>query len=226
MARAEWLARSIDDFLPRIDRGSNRDHQKLVSMLIGHEMHLKSAQRSEVTSVSSVREDIERVANGPEWLEAARAARSDAVRRAGLAQDLAIANRYFGDMAIKTTGPSVAVPEPNAPERIRTFGRPLSFLGSLPGVDDLSAKTSLVLESKPWVESVTWPAREAIVSFVVLLVIGLLATLLRRGGVPASSGALLMALGLAGYMGGPLSLIGALALAAVGWKKARGGGLS
>ena len=47
MARADWLARSINEFLPKIDRSSNRDHQKLVAMLIGHEMHLKSARRSE-----------------------------------------------------------------------------------------------------------------------------------------------------------------------------------
>ena len=30
MARADWLLRSINDFVSRIDRGSNRDHQKLV----------------------------------------------------------------------------------------------------------------------------------------------------------------------------------------------------
>ena len=34
MARADWLLRSVNDFLPRIDRSSNRDHQKLVAMLI------------------------------------------------------------------------------------------------------------------------------------------------------------------------------------------------
>jgi hypothetical protein len=225
MARAEWLARSIDDFLPKIDRGSNRDHQKLVTMLIGHEMHLKSAQRSEEGGFPSAKDENERVSKGPEWFQAARAARSDAVRKAGLVQDLAIANRYFGDQTTKLSGPSVGIPEPNAPERIRNFGRPISFWGALPGVDDPTSKTSLVLETKPWTESVTWPASETIVALLVLHLIGLFATFLRRG-IFASSTALVMALGLVGYMGGPLSLAGALALAALGWKKARGRGLA
>ena len=62
-----------------------------------------------------------------------RAARSDAVRKAGLVQDLAIANRYFGDLTTKLTGPSVGVPEPIAPERIRAFGRPMFVLGNSSG---------------------------------------------------------------------------------------------
>ena len=225
MARADWLARGIDDFLPKIDRGSNRDHQKLVTMLIGHEMHLKSALRSEEAGAPSERAENERLANGLGWLQAARAARSDAVRRAGLAQDLAIANRYFGNQAIKLTGPSVGVPEPIAPERIRTFGRPIPFLGILPGIDDPALATSLLLGSEPWAESVTWPAGETIFALVVLLLIALLTTFLRRG-IRVSWAALLMAVGLAGFMGGPLSLAGAMALAATGWKKARVGGLA
>jgi hypothetical protein len=225
MARAEWLARSIDDFVPRIDRGSNRDHQKLVTMLIGHEMHLKSARRSAVSGSPSTRDENERVANGSEWLEAARSARADAVRKAGLAQDLAIAHRYFGDLTTKLTGASVGIPEPNAPERIRAFGRPMSFFGPLPGVDDRSASASLVIESMPLTESLTWPASESIVALVLLLLIGLLASLLRRG-IIASATALLMAICLAGYMGGPLSLAGALALAAAGWKKGRSGAVT
>jgi hypothetical protein len=225
MARADWLARNIDDILPKIDRGSHRDHQKLVTMLIGHEMHLKSAQRSEEVGLPAVRADNEQVAGAPGWHQAARAARSDAVRRAGLTQDLAIANRYFGDQTAKLTGPSVAVPEPIAPERIRTFGRPFSFLGVLPGIDDSTSRPSMVLENRPWTESVTGPAGETNIALVVLLLVGLLTVFWRRG-IPAFTMALFMTIGLAGYMGGPLSLAGALALAAAAWKKARRGGLA
>jgi hypothetical protein len=225
MARADWVARSIDDILPKIDRGSNRDHQRLVTMLIGHEMHLKSAQRSEDAGLSSLRADDERVASAPPWLQAARAARSDAVRKAGLTQDLAIANRYFGDAASNLAGSSVAVPEPSAPERIRNFGRPISFLGVLPGIDDSSRRASFLLEKRPWAESVTAPSGESMIALGVLLLVGLLTVFLRRG-IPASWMALVLTVGLAGYVVGPLGLAGAMVLAAVGWKKARGGSLA
>jgi hypothetical protein len=147
------------------------------------------------------------------------------VRRAGLAQDLAIANRYFGERASKSNEPSVGVPEPIAPERIRTFGRPIPFLGILPGIGDPPHSTSLLLESKPWVESVPWPAGETIVALVVLLLIAILTLLLRRG-IRVPYMALFLAVGLAGFMGGPLGLAGSLALAGAGWRKARGGGLA
>jgi hypothetical protein len=220
MARADWLARSIDDFLPRIDRGSNRDHQKLVTMLIGHEMHLKSAQRSEETGLPAARADNERDAQAPGWLQAARGARSDAVRKAGLTHDLAIANRYLGDRASSSVRPAVGVPEPIAPERVRHFGRPISFLGILSGIDESPGTLSLSLVTTPWWEGLAWPAGETILLGLVLLMIALLITFSRRG-IAGPYLALFMVLGLAGYMGGPLILTGATVLAAAGWRKSR-----
>ena len=49
-------------------------------------------------------------------------ASGDAVRRAGLEEDLAIAKRYTGEAASGPAGPGTGVPEPNAPERIRLSG--------------------------------------------------------------------------------------------------------
>ena len=46
MARADWLARGLSDLIARFDRSSGRDHEKLVSLLINHEMALRAAQRS------------------------------------------------------------------------------------------------------------------------------------------------------------------------------------
>ena len=57
---------------------------------------------------------------------------------------------------------------------------------------------------------------------MVLLLIGLLDNVAGAEAFERRPLALFLALGLAGYMGGPLSLAGALALAAVGWRKARG----
>ena len=46
MARADWFARNVGDLVAKFDRSSGRDHEKLVSLLINHEMALRSAQRN------------------------------------------------------------------------------------------------------------------------------------------------------------------------------------
>ena len=220
MARADWLARSINEFIAKFDRSSNRDHEKLVPMLIGHEMYLRSALRSQAGDHPAGRAETERAERGPERIEAARATRVESLRRAGLEQDLAAANRYLGQAVENVMRPLAGVPEPNAPERIRTFGLPSPLMGVLPGVDDPPSKTPLVLESRPWDDRANQPGGQTIIALLVLMAIALVTTW--RPGRRTSSLALFMALGLAGYVGGPLTLAGALGLAAAGWKKARG----
>ena len=140
-------------------------------------------------------------------------------------EDLAVVNRYLGDVATSRTGPSPGVPEPNAPERIRTLGRPIPLLGVLPGVDDPPAKTSLVVAEGPWTESANEPVSGTIIAIFMFGVIGLLTTGVRPS-ARTNASALLMALGLAGYMGGPLALVGALGLAGLGYRRARFGSLA
>jgi hypothetical protein len=220
MARADWLARSIVDCLPRIDRSSNRDHQKLATMLISHELSLRSASRSEAASQSSVKAVGGRADADPAWTQTARAARAEAVRRAGLEQDLALASHYLGDRTSTLKSPSVLVPDPNPPERIRTFGRPISFLGILPGIDVSPARNSFALEREPWTESHAHLSTETIIALLLLFLIGLSTTLLHRSR-RARAATVLLALGLAGYAGGSVSLAGALGLVIAGWRKAR-----
>jgi hypothetical protein len=220
MARADWVARSINDFVPKMDRGANRDHQKLVTMLIAHEMHLRSALTSEEGGHATVKVDALRAAHGPEWIEAARAARVEAVRRAGLEQDLFAANRYTGIVSSQPSGPLLGVPEPIGPDRIRTFGRPVALLGLLPGMDDPHPNASLLIGGRPWEESVKSPTVEMIGALLVLLLIGLLGATFWRG-VLAQRAALVMTLGLAGFMGGPLSLAAAIGVATVTFVKGR-----
>ena len=225
MARADWLLRSVNEFVPRIDRSSNRDHQKLVAMLIGHEMRLRSAARSEQRTILASDPEPEGAGGSSSWIQVARAGREDAGRRAALEQDLAIANRYLGEVASSQTQPSAGVPEPNAPERIRTLGRPIPLTGVLPGVDVAPAKMSLVRTSQSWAGTANDRASRTIVAFLVLMVIGLLTTG-REKGVRTRGLALFMALGLAALTGGPLTLLGVLGLAVVGFKKARVGGFA
>ncbi len=149
-ARADWMVRSIDDFIPKIDRSSSRDHQKLVAMLISHEMYLRAALRSEITGLAADKSPGEQPPTSLAWIQAARAARADAVRRAGLEPDLAVANRYLGEATANSKGTSIGAPEANAPERIRAFGRPISFMGILPGIEEAPSKLSLILERRPW----------------------------------------------------------------------------
>ena len=154
-ARADWMVRNIDEFIPKIDRGSSRDHQKLVTMLISHEMCLRAALRSELTGLAAEKSPGGQPPAAPGWIQAARAALAEAVRRAGLEPDLAVANRYLGEATANSKGSSIGVPEANVPERIRAFGRPISFMGILPGIEETPSKLSLTLERKPWVKTMT-----------------------------------------------------------------------
>jgi len=222
MARADWLARSIGDFVAKIDRSSGRDHEKLVSLLINHEMALRSAERSDRRG-DPVATRTGKDGTGPdtETIRAARAARVETTRRAGLEVDLASAQNYLGEAPADLTGPLVGVPEATTPDRIRFFGRPFTLIGVMPGIDEPSSRTSLTIESRPWEESGNHPPIQAIVTLFLLVGIALVTTGSRRG-FWINSLALIMALGLAGSMGGPMILAGALGLAAAGWKKANG----
>jgi len=222
MARADWLARSIGDLVAKLDRSSGRDHEKLVSLLINHEMALRSAERSDPRGEpAATKTENDGAERNSEQVRAARAARVEITRRAGLEADLASVQSYLGESPADVTRPLVGVPEATTPDRIRYFGRPFTLIGVVPGVDEPSSTTSLILESRPWQESGNSPPIQTIVTLLLLVGIALVTTGSRRG-FWISSLALLMALGLAGSMGGPIILAGGLGLAAAGWKNARG----
>jgi hypothetical protein len=220
MARADWLSRSIDDLLPKMDRGSNRDHQKLVTMLIGHEIHLKSVERIEAAELRLATSANDRRASSAAWLQGARSARTAAVSKAGFAQDLAISSGYFGDQEPKLAGPGVGVAEPIAPERVRAFGRPTSFLGVLPGIDGAARNPSFSLESTRWPDNRDASPKEISIGVFALLAAALFSGLFRQG-IRATSFALTIAIALAGFVGGPVPFVGAFVLAALGWTGSR-----
>jgi hypothetical protein len=223
LARADWLGRSIIDFVAKLDRSSGRDHEKLVSLLINQEMALRSAERSSRgTDPAATRSESDGPERNSERIRETRAARVEITRRAGLESDLVSAQSYLGTSPVDVTRPLVGVPEAAIPDRVRLFGRPSSLIGLVPGVDGPSAtRTSLILESRPWLERGGLPPMPAIITLFLLAAIGLIASGTGRG-FWSTALALLVALGLAGSLGGPASLTGGLVLAAVGWKKARG----
>ena len=130
-------------------------------------MRLRSVSRSDRLTVAAGDASNNRTGAGSGWIEAARARRAEAVRRANLEQDLAIANRYLGVGSTSEEQNSPTVPEPNAPERIRTLGRPISLMGVLPGVDVPPAKLSLAAESGLWAANANRPASRMIIALVV-----------------------------------------------------------
>ena len=94
-------------------------------------------------------------------------------------------------------------------------------MGMVPGIADPSKGPSMTFGSRPWEAGGHSAPGRAIVATMLLLAIVLLTTSRFRG-FWINLVALLTALLLAGYTGGPLVLAGGLGLAVAGWKKARG----
>jgi hypothetical protein len=222
MARADWLARSIGDLVAKFDRSSGREHEKLVSLLINHEMALRGAQRNvRWTARAGTKEESGRVEHDLNLIRAARAAREETMRRAGLDDDLSSARIYLGEIPAKLTRPMRGVPEPSEPDRIRLFGRPSPLIGIMPGIDAKESKVSLTLEERPWDVNGNGSHYPSIITIILLVGLLLVTVLIGRWSWQGFL-ALVTALGLAGYTGGPLILAGAVGLAVAGWRMGRG----
>ena len=222
MARADWIAHCAGDLIAKIDRSSGRDHEKLVSLLINHEMALRGALRNvQRSEPGGIKVEVGQVEHDLALIRLARASRDEAVQKAGLEEDLKFARIYLGEIPANPTGPPGGVPEPSATDRIRYLGRPFTFMGVIPGIDAASSNGSLILETRPWDTVVVAPRDQSVVTIFVLIGILVVTTPIGRLTWP-SSVALVAALGLAGFTGGPLVLALGLGLAVAGWKNARG----
>jgi hypothetical protein len=219
MARANWLAQSMSDHLSGFDRSSGRDHEKLVSLLISHEMALRAARRS-LQSANAARPDREREAlkHEVELVQSARITRDETVARAGLENDLSAARIYLGEKPASLSQPLAAVSETNTPERIRSWGRPLGLVGEIPGVEGPALRLELTSSGQSFAAIRQRLPDQSVVTSVLVLVL-LLVTLASPGSwrwrnLPA----LIAAVAIAGYSGGPLVLVGAVGLATLARK--------
>ena len=162
--------RSVNDFVPRIDRGSNRDHQKLVAMLIGHEMRLQKRCQERAASGACLASfgRSSRTGVSPGWIQAARAARADAVRRAGLGAGPRDRESLSGRGTPRASGPSGVDGRSGAQLRRSAFARwggRFRCIGVLPGVDDAPAKISLEsAEGRPWNRESKSPTSRTIIA--------------------------------------------------------------
>ena len=150
-------------------------------------------------------------------IRAARAARDETIRRAGLDEDLSSARIYLGELPAKLIRPMGGVPEPSEPDRIRLVGQPASLVGVVPGMGDKSSVPSLILQQgrlgfrenvaagpKPRSGSLSSPCYSWS------------SPRWGRRNWPNSLALDRGVLGLAGYTGGPVILAGGVGLAAGG----------
>ncbi len=210
LGRAEGIAQSIRGILGQFDRSSGRDHERLVSLLINHELDLRSAERASRWSEpgrTRTADDATR-----DRIARARRAVSDAVTSAGLPDDLASAQGYLGDSTARVRRPPGGIPEPIALGRIRAFGQPTGMLGIVKGIDDPAQPAVLTLQdSSPGMFQDSPPDG---MSLIMLLVLGAAMTgTLGSNSRAAVASAMAMVLGAAAFAGGPTGLAGGLGLA-------------
>lgn len=218
LARADGLAHSAVDLVAKLDRSSGRDHEKLVSLLINHEMALRGAERNlHWTRHGTTKDENARVQHDLDLIRVARTTRDDTMRRAGLEVDLSSARIYLGELPASLIRPIGGIPEPSEADRIRQVGRPTSLIGVMPGIERKSSEALLTLEARPWDAVDNVPLPQSVTAILLLTILLLAIVSLGRRTWPNSL-ALVTALGLAGYTGGPLVLAGGMGLAVAGWK--------
>ena len=95
-ARADWLDRSIRELLAKLDRSSGRDHERLVALLINHELALRAAERAAGRDHAPTPRGRPGQRDPIGSIASVRAGIDEAVRAAGLTDDLAAARGYLG----------------------------------------------------------------------------------------------------------------------------------
>ena len=212
-ARADGLGRSIRESLPKLDRSSGRDHERLVSMLINHGLAIRSAERAASLEMASFRGSAEE----SEFLGAIASARiglEETVRSAGLPDDLASARGYLGLSPEAGNRPPRAIPELLAPCRIRAFGQPSAMIGMVTGLEEAPDGATLIIEGDARGTSLRGGGDRWVVLAAALAVAAIAAMSLDGRRAPVAAGiSLVLMLAASALAGGPAMLAGALGLA-------------
>ena len=185
-------------------------------MLIDHELALRAAGRA----ASRDRSPSSEPGDGNELVEAIQATRSGlagAVRSAGLTDDLVAAEAYLGLGPNPTNRRAGGVPEPVVPCRVRDFGRPVSAIGTVPGLDPRADRTGLTFVGS----ARRGPDRldlDRALLLAAALAVGVIAATAMDGRRKAAAAAvaLMPLLAASAWVGGPWMLGGGLLAAAIG----------
>ncbi len=208
LARADAQALATRDFLPRIDRSSSRDHERLTSYLVNHELILRDADRSALRDrlvAGSAR--AQSALKDAEMVALARVEWAELTRGLGLEADLAAARTYLGlENPQSQAQPRTGASESSPAERIPELGNALYLVGSIPGLPQSTAVS-------PVIELVAASPNDAKDLFMLTCIITLLIAVVvlgtptrRRSRLRAGLAAALL---LVGWAGGPLVLTAA-----------------
>jgi len=217
LERADRIARQITEFIAQIDRSSGRDRERATSLLIAHEMSLRSAERSLRWSARvGDRTRKERAERDLEVIQSTRKALFETLRAAAMDDEIDAAQNYFGLATKSSAGTLVAVPEPAGPDRLRNLGRPSFLIGLSSGLNEQPTKINGSFENASSTENETPDRARSTLMLGLLMALGLTALARRR---PAASSFLILIgfLGMLGFVGGPAAAAAGLALAAGGW---------
>ena len=226
LERADRIAVQIKDFMNQMDRRSGRDRQRVTTLLVAHELALRSAERSVRWSarqgLSSRRPRVDR---SLEYIRTSREVVLEAVRANALDDEIETAQYSLGLTArapVTTLGSPM---EAGGPDRIRSLGEPTYLMGFTSSLSENPSRISLTQKAPGTV------APDAELRARLLLMLGLLVTLglitLARSHLGAWNALILTALlGLLGFVGGPLIMATGAGIAAAGWlSRPRGTGL-
>lgn len=217
LERADRIARQITEFIARIDRSSGRDRERATSLLIAHEMSLRSAERSLRWSARvDDRTRKERAERDLEVIGSTRKALLETLRAAAMDDEIDAARNYFGLATKSSAGTLVAVPEPAGTDRLRNLGRPSFLIGLSSGLNEQPTKINGSFEHASSTENETPARARSTLMLGLLMALGLTAVARRR---PATSSFLILIgfLGMLGFVGGPAAAAAGLALTAGGW---------
>ena len=216
LERADRIARQLTEFLAQIDRSSGRDRERVTSLLIAHEITLRSAESSLRWSARLGEQTRkERAERDLEVIRSSRKALLESLRSAAMDEEIDAAQNYFGMPRKSPVGTLVAAPELVSPDRLRSLGRPSFLIGLSSGLNEQPTRINGSLENAGSNDSETPDRARSTLMLWLSLALGLTAVARPR---PAAS-SLLILIGLlvmVGFMGGPVALTTGLALAAAG----------
>jgi hypothetical protein len=217
LERADRIARQITEFTSQMDRGSARDRQRITSLLVAHELALRSAERSlRWTARLGDQSRRQRLDRDLETIHSSREVVLDAVRASALDEESQRADYALGlaaDLPETTAGSPAEAPDVDA---IRLLGKPTFLAGFTPGLSD--EPTTLSGSIKPRGVVITEPELYARSSLMLglLITLGLFAAS-RSGPGPWSLFITAALLGLLEFVGGPAIVVAGATLAAAGW---------